>query len=82
MPKGTRASPLKAKPLGRGAECQPFGASALCSNPLTEEEKNFFASSHWSYILAILKALAPLGAGASVIAPLPERLLGLIDGSL
>ena len=30
----------------------------------------------------ILKALAPLGAGVSVIAPLPERLPGLIEGSL
>ena len=32
-------------------------------------------------LLAILKALAPLGAGISVVAPLLERLLGLIEGS-
>ena len=31
---------------------------------------------------AILKALAPMGAGVSVIAPLPERLPGLVEGSL
>ena len=30
----------------------------------------------------ILNSLAPLGAGVSVIAPLPERLPGLIEGSL
>ena len=35
-----------------------------------------------TYRKAILKALAPLGAGVTVIAPLPERLLGLIEGSL
>ena len=31
---------------------------------------------------AILNSLAPLGAGVSVIDPLPERLPGLIEGSL
>ena len=33
------------KPLGRGVERQLFGASGLCSNPLTEEEKLFGASA-------------------------------------
>ena len=36
--------------------------------------------ARWSY-RAILNSLAPLGAGVSVIAPLPERLPGLIEGS-
>ena len=31
---------------------------------------------------AILNSLAPLGAGVSVSAPLPERLPGLIEGPL
>ena len=37
--------------------------------------------ARWSY-RAILNALAPLGAGVGIIAPLPERLPGLIEGSL
>ena len=37
--------------------------------------------TRWSYS-AILNSLAPLGAGVSAIAPLPERLPGLIEGSL
>ena len=31
---------------------------------------------------AILNSLAPFGTGVNVIAPLPERLLGLIEGPL
>ena len=42
----------------------------------------FFLRQLALVLLAILKALAPLGAGVSVIAPLPERLPGLIEGSL
>ena len=57
------------------------GAWALCLNPLAEEE-TFFLRQLALVLLAILKALAPLGAGVSVIAPLPERLPGLIEGSL
>ena len=37
--------------------------------------------ARWSY-MAILHALAPLGTGVRIIAPLPERLPGLIEGSL
>ena len=44
-------------------------SKALCSIPAAT-------------LKAILKALAPLGAGISVIAPLPERLPELIEGSL
>ena len=69
-----------ARPLGRGVERQFFRASALCSDPLTEEEA-FFLRQLALVLLAILKALAPLVAGVSVIAPLPERLPGLIEGS-
>ena len=68
------------EPLGRGAERQLSGALALRSNPLAEEETFFRQLS--LVLLAILKALAQLGTGVSVIAPLPERLLGLIEGSL
>ena len=56
-------------------------------DPLAEEG-TFFSFNQLSVALAmhlvlwaILNALAPLGAGVSVIAPLPERLLGLIEGS-
>ena len=69
------------RPLGRGVERQLFGASALCLNPLAEEE-TFFLCQLALVLLAILKALAPFGAGVSVIAHLPERLPGLIEGSL
>ena len=46
------------------------------------KKETFFLCQLLLVLLAILKALAPLGAGISVIAPLPERLLGLIEGSL
>ena len=69
------------RPLCRGVERQLFGASALCSNPLAEEE-TFFLRQIALVLFAILKALAPLGARVSVITPLPERLPGLIEGSL
>ena len=51
-----------ARPLGRGVERQFFRASALCSDPLTEEEA-FFLRQLALVLLAILKALASLGAG-------------------
>ena len=46
------------------------------------KKKDFLLRQLSLVLLAILKVLAPLGAGVSVIAPLPERLLGLIGGSL
>ena len=46
------------RPLARGVERQLFGASALCSNPLAEEE-NCFLRQLALVLLAILKALAP-----------------------
>ena len=67
--------------LGRGVECRFFGAQALCLIPLAEEE-TFFLRQLSLVLLAILKALAPLGAGVSVITPLPERLPVLIEESL
>ena len=69
------------RPLGRGVERQFFGALAPCSNPLAEEE-TFFLRQLALLLLAILKALAPLGDGVSGSAPLPERLPGVIEGSL
>ena len=53
---------LKQRLLGRGVERQFFGASAWCSNPLAEDE-TFFLRQLSLVLLAILKALAPLGAG-------------------
>ena len=53
------------------------------------KRRNIFSFGQISVVLAmylvlraILNSLAPLGAGVSVIAPLPERLPGLIEGSL
>ena len=37
--------------------------------------------ARWSYKAIFNASLAPLGAGVNVIAPLPERLPGLIEGS-
>ena len=69
-------------PLGRGVERQFFGAWALCSSPLAEEE-TFFLRQLSLVPLAIMKTWAPLGAGVtSAIAPLPEPLPGLVEGSL
>ena len=72
---------MRLRPLGQGVERQLFGASALCSNPLADEE-TFFLRQLALVLLAILKAVAPLGAGVSVITPLPERLPVLIEESL
>ena len=44
--------------------------------------RNIFLCQLLLVLLATLKALAPLGAGVSLITPLPERLPGLIEGSL
>ena len=44
--------------------------------------KNCFSSPALAGPIGNIKALAPLGAGFSVIAPLPERLPGLIEESL
>ena len=55
-------SPPRIRPLGRGVERQFFGASASCSNPPAEEQ-TFFLRQLALVLLAILKALAPLGAG-------------------
>ena len=57
-------------PLGRGVERQLFGASALCSNPLAEEETCFLRQLAL-VLLAISKALALLGAG--LVSSLPYR---------
>ena len=46
------------------------------------EEEFFLLRQLTLVLLVILKAWAPLGARVSVIALLPERLLGLIEGSL
>ena len=53
----------------------------MCSSPLAEEETSFLCQLAL-VLLAILKNLGPVGGRVSVIAPLPERLLGLIEGSL
>ena len=62
------------RPLGREVERQLFGASALCSNPLAEEE-TFFLRQLALVLLAILKALAPLGTGlvSSLLVVSPDR---------
>ena len=52
----------KYTPLGRGVKRQLFGALASRSNPLAEEE-TFFLRQLALVLLAILKALAPFGAG-------------------
>ena len=67
--------------LGRGVERQFFGASASCSNPLAEEE-TFFSSPARAGPIGDIESLGPVGGQVSVIAPLPERLPGLIEGSL
>ena len=69
------------RPLGRGVEHQFFGAYALCLIPLAEEG-SFFLCQLSLVLWAILNTLAPVGAGVSGIAPLPMRLLGLVEGSL
>ena len=69
-------------PLGRGVERQFFGTLALCLIPLAKKKRNIFLYQLSLVLLAILKSLAPLGAGVIVIAPLPERLPGLIEGPL
>ena len=68
--------------LGRGVERQLFGASALCSNPLAEGET--CSSPALAGPIGNIESLGPVGGLGlhSVIAPLPERLPGLIEGSL
>ena len=53
-----------------------------CVRISSRKKKHYFLRQLVLVLLAILKALAPFGAGVSVIAPLPERLPGLIEGSL
>ena len=80
--KSTSISQKDDRPLGRGVERQSLLGLALCSN-LPRGRGNIFLLRQLALVLlAILKALAPLGARVSVIALLPERLLGLIEGSL
>ena len=70
--------------VGRLAEGS--NASSLeprhCVRIPSRKKTHFFLRQLARVLFAILKAFAPLGAGVSVIAPLPERLPGLIEGSL
>ena len=68
------------QPLGRGVEHRFFGASASCSNHLAEEE--IYSSPARAGPIDNIESLGPVGGRVSVIASLPERLPGLVEGSL
>ena len=78
---GGLLTPLRLKaawPRGRTPVLRSFGI--VFESP--RGRGNIFSSPARAGPIGNIESLGPLGAGVSVIAPLPERLPGLIEGSL